>query len=95
MARIANPIEFCVNACHELCSDALALTPSPSPAGRGVRDSAAEGYMSPICVILNRLGETLAQGPRQVDDRIGRSAGAGSAICHFVDEAHDRALLRQ
>jgi hypothetical protein len=35
--------------------DALALTPSPSPGGRGVRDSAGEGYMSPICVILNSM----------------------------------------
>ena len=42
-----------------------------------------------------RLGETSAQGPREVDDRIGRYAAAGTAICHFVDEARDRALLRQ
>jgi hypothetical protein len=41
-----------------------------------------------------RLGETSAQGPRQVDDHIGRSAAADSAICHFVDEARDRALVR-
>jgi hypothetical protein len=41
------------------------------------------------------LGETSAQGSRQLRNRIGRSAAAGSAICHFVDEARDRALLRQ
>ena len=34
-------------------SDELALTPNPSPAGRGVRDSAGEGQTSIGCVILN------------------------------------------